>query len=180
MDRYLADYLPPVFAEFREFMAITGSEQPMIERIYSETDGILEELFVETAGEYGLSRWEKILGFSPKASESFGERRFRLGALMNSQLPYTRSALERRLAQFCGVGNYSVVIDEKSFSISVFVALGVKSSYEIVRQVLDIMIPANMALYLSLKYNQHSQLSAKTHKELAEFTHNKLRNEVFT
>lgn len=179
MDRYLADYLPPVFLDFREFMAITGSEQPKVEQIYDETDRVLTEMFIETAGEYGLSRWEKTLGVLPKASETYGERRFRLTALINSQLPYTKRALEKQLLLLCGVGNYSIEIDETSFSIKVFVALEMRSSYEIVGRLLEKMLPANMDIYLSLKYNQNSYLSSKTHEELTAFTHDQLRNEVF-
>lgn len=180
MDRKLKNYLPPVFKQFREFLATIEGEQPQVERLYESTAEALEQQFLHSAGDYGLSRWETSLGIIPKASESLEERRFRLLAHMGSQLPYTHRKLEARLEQLCGTGKYSVDINCTECTIKVYVALSAESSYRVVADLLKKMIPANMEVMLSLKYNQHMQFIGMTHSEMAAYTYGAIRNEVFS
>lgn len=179
MNRYVKDYLPTVFSQFREFLAITESEQPQVEELYKNTNRVLDEQFINTAENYGLSRWERILGITTKSSETNEERRFRILVFMVSQLPYTQRALENRLRQLCGEDGFSVEIDVGNFTVKVLVALEAGSSYDVIKKLLDKMVPANMYINLSLKYNQYSQLTNMTQNELAAFTHYQIRNEVF-
>lgn len=180
MDRELKKYLPPVFAKFREFSAIMEAEQPQIETIYESAGEMLEQQFIDTAGDYGLSRWETSLGILPKASESLDDRRFRMLALTGSQLPYTHRKLETRLEQLCGAGRYSVDIDCTGHTVTVQVSLESRNSYGLVEELLKKMVPANMIIMLSLKYNRYALFTAMTHSEMAAFTHTRLRNEVFS
>jgi len=174
------DYLPPVFRGFREFLAIMDGEQPTVEKLYEDTNRVLDEQFIASADEYGLSRWEKSLGIFPKASETYEDRRFRLATLMSSKLPYTIRALEGQLEALCGAGNYSLEVDAINFQVIIFVALSVKNNYDVVKQMLDKILPANLYVHLSLKYNQHFQYEGIEHGEMAAFTHYQLRNEVLT
>ena len=61
MERKLIDYLPYVIRDYAEFQGIMGSEQPEIEKAWNTTDDLLNNQFIPTAGNMGLSRWEKIL-----------------------------------------------------------------------------------------------------------------------
>lgn len=67
MERKLIDYLPYVIRDYAEFQGIMGSEQPEIEKAWNTTDDLLDNQFIPTAGNMGLSRWEKIWGSPPKA-----------------------------------------------------------------------------------------------------------------
>ena len=76
MERKLIDYLPYVIRDYAEFQGIMGSEQPEIEKAWNTTDDLLDNQFIPTAGNMGLSRWEKILGITPKGTDSLEDRRF--------------------------------------------------------------------------------------------------------
>ena len=73
MERKLIDYLPYVIRDYAEFQGIMGSEQPEIEKAWNTTDDLLNNQFIPTAGNMGLSRWEKILGITPKGTDSLEE-----------------------------------------------------------------------------------------------------------
>ena len=78
MERKLIDYLPYVIRDYAEFQGIMGSEQPEVEKAWNTTDDLLDNQFIPTAGNMGLSRWEKILGITPKGTDSLEDRRFRI------------------------------------------------------------------------------------------------------
>jgi len=180
LDRLIADYLPPVFKGFHAFMGIAGGEQVAAQALWDAVQQALEEQFIETAGDAGLSRWEKALGIASRASESYAERRFRILAMMSSQLPYTIRMLEKRLAFLCTQDGYEVKLDDDNFSLSVSVALEARSSLETVRKLLKKMVPANIVVSAELKYNQYAHWNTWTHQELSGYTHGQLRNEVLS
>jgi len=180
LDRLIADYLPPVFKGFHAFMGIVDGEQVAVEALWDAVQQALEEQFIETAEENGLSRWEKALGITSRASEDYAERRFRILAVMSSQLPYTIRELEKRLVFLCTQDGYEVELDHENFSLSVSVALEARSSLETVQKLLEKMVPANIVVSADLKYNQHLHWSVWTHQALSGYTHGQLRNEVLS
>lgn len=161
-------------------MGIAGGEQVVIDALWDAVAKVLEEQFIETAEENGLSRWEKMLGMIPKASEGYGERRFRILAMMSSQLPYTFRSLEDRLAFLCGKDGYGMELDYENYGLSVLVALEARSTFETVQKLLAKMIPANLTVTAGLKYNQHKFWTDWTHHKMSAHTHSQLRNEVLS
>ena len=83
MERKLIDYLPYVIRDYAEFQGIMGSEQPEIEKAWNTTDDLLDNQFIPTAGNMGLSRWEKILGITPKGTNNFND----VESLLNRVVP---------------------------------------------------------------------------------------------
>ena len=78
MDRNLIDYLPQVLKEVRELKLLLQSEQVEIANLWGSIDNALNDQFVIDATEYGVKRWEKILGIIPKATEPLDARKFRI------------------------------------------------------------------------------------------------------
>ena len=58
----LVSYLPPFMAEFKEIMATLEAENPEFVLVWEAADRVLQNEFIETSDEYGISRWERILG----------------------------------------------------------------------------------------------------------------------
>ena len=157
MERQLIKYLPYVVRDYPEFQGITGSEQPEFERAWGSADDLLNNQFIYTAGSMGLSRWEKILGITPKGTDTLEDRRFRIMTRINEELPYTVPQLRNILETLCGAGNYSAEVVEGTYQLIV-----------------------NMIVNLLQLYNTHAELGLLTHEQLAAYTHNQLRNEVLT
>ena len=178
LDRKLIDYLPPILKKVREFKLIFQSEQTEIADLWVSIGNVLNDQFIIDATEYGVGRWEKILGITPKATESLDTRKFRILTRLNEQLPYTMRTLQLLLETLCGEDGYSIELEHNAYTIEVKVNLIAKSKFDDVDALLQRIIPANMIINLTLMYNQHLTLKPFTHAYLQSYTHNQLRNEV--
>ena len=117
MDRKLINYLPYIVRDYAEFQGITGAEQPEFENAWAAVDDLLANQFIKTAGNLGLSRWEKILGITPKGTDTLDDRRSRVLSRLNEELPYTYRWLTNWLRSLCGVDNPAPTIDGYSIQI---------------------------------------------------------------
>lgn len=178
MGRKLINYLPYVIRDYAEFQGIMGSEQPEVEQAWDSADDLLDNQFIPTAGNIGLSRWEKILDITPKGTDSLEDRRFRVLTRINEELPYTLIQLRAILETLCGPDNYSAEVEEGTYQLVVKIGLAAKNNFSDVDSLLNRVVPQNMVVNLLQLYNTHAQLSAFTHAQLSAFTHDQLRNEV--
>ena len=172
------DWIEHFQDHYAEFQGIMGSEQPEIEKAWNTTDDLLDNQFIPTAGNMGLSRWEKILGITPKGTDSLEDRRFRILTRINEELPYTLPQLRNILETLCGKGNYSADVEEGTYQLLVKIGLAAKNNFNDVESLLNRVVPQNMVVTLLQLYNTHAELGRFTHAQLAAYTHNQLRNEV--
>lgn len=178
MDRKLINYLPYVVRDYAEFQGITGAEQPEFETAWAAADDLLANQFIKTAGNLGLSRWEKILGITPKGTDTLDDRRFRILTRINEELPYTLPQLRNILETLCGPGNYSADVAEGTYHLIVKIGLAAKNNFTDVESLLNRVVPQNLIVTLLQLYNTHAELGRFTHAQLAAHTHDQLRNEV--
>lgn len=164
----------------RELKLLLQSEQVEIANLWGSIDNALNDQFLIDATEYGVGRWEKILGITPKATEQLDARKFRILTRLNEQLPYTMRELKRQLEALCGKDGYSIELYNDAYTIEVKVNLIAKSNFDDVASLLQRVVPANMVIDLSLLYNQHLTLEQFTHEQLSQYTHYQLRNEVIS
>lgn len=177
-NRHLLDYLPPFMREFAEMKRIMDAEQTEVDDLWKSCDKALDEQFVATASEYGISRYERILGIVPKATSTLDERRFTISTRMTEDTPYTMTSLKQKLENLCGKDGYSVELDANNYILKVRIALTARNNYDDVCAMLQKIVPANMVIDASLMYNQNKKFVSYTHEQLKAYTHNQLRNEV--
>ena len=178
MDRKLINYLPYVVRDYAEFKGISEAEQPEFESAWGSSDDLLNNQFISTAGNLGLSRWEKILGITPKGTDTLEDRRFRILTRLNEELPYTLPQLRKILETLCGSGNYSAEVMEGTYQLIVKIGLAAKNNFSDVESLLDRVVPQNLIVTLLQLYNTHAELGRFTHAQLAAYTHDQMRNEV--
>ena len=142
MDRKLINYLPYVVRDYAEFQGITGAEQPEFENAWAAVDDLLNNQFIKTAGNLGLSRWEKILGITPKGTDTLDDRRFRVLTRLNEELPYTLPQLRVILESLCGAGNYSA--DVADYTLLVKVGVAAKKNFQDVQTLLKKSCPSQL------------------------------------
>ena len=177
-DRFLIDYLPPFMQEHREIQKIMEVEQPEIDGLWGSCTNALDDMFVLYATENGVKRWEKIMGITPKDTDTIDERKFRILSKMNQELPYTLLKLEEALTTLCGANNFSINLQPDIYHIEVKLALNNANNYQDVVDLLTKMIPANLTQHVQIMYNGYKTLNEYTHAELSAKTHEELRNEV--
>lgn len=178
-NRKLIEYIPEFLRDVKEYEAIlTLAEQPEMVELWEAEENALKDQFIMDATENGVSRWEKILGIVPKKSDTLDERKFSILTRTSEQLPFTLTTLKEQLKSLCGEDGYEVGLDANNYTLTVFVALTSRSSFNDVDSLLKRVVPANLIINLSLKYNQQNAVSTFTHGGLRKFTHEQLRNGV--
>ena len=175
MERKLINYLPYVVRDYAEFQGITGAEQPEFEAAWAAAEDLLSNQFIKTAGNLGLSRWEKILGITPKGTDTLDDRRFRVLARLNEELPYTLSQLRVILENLCGPGNSSAEVTD--YTLLVKVGVAAKKNFEDVQTLLVRVAPVKWVLTGQQLLNIHEPLKGFTDAQLAWYTHFEVRTE---
>ena len=178
MRKKLQDYLPPILLKTYEFPLLCDTEQPEIDRLRDAADAVLDAQFISTAGETAIARYEKIFKITPMDTDTLDERRFKVLAKINAQLPFSVRRLRQQLATLCGDDGYKLEVNGGVYTLTVKVALTAKRNQQAVEELLADIVPANMVCTTSLLYNQHADLTRFTHAQLALLTHFEIREEV--
>ena len=176
----LMKYITPEMQEIKELQAAYTGQAAGITLYEQEAARQYANQFIESLDEEGVQRHEKILTIKPKATDSLEDRRFRILARYNEQLPYTIRRLHQQLIALCGEGGFTLNRNVAEKKITARVALTAKNNFTDVEKLLDKETPQNTIIDLSLLYNQHSTLAQFTHAQLSAYTHDQLRNEVIT
>ncbi|MCX7715050.1 MAG: YmfQ family protein [Clostridia bacterium] len=180
MSADILKYLPPFLQVVTEFMEIAESENPEFDTLKSYKADVLNDQFLADATENGISRWETILGITPKGTDTLDDRRFRVLANLNKNLPYTYTTLVQQLINLCGENGYTVSVDNANYLVTVKIALSSKSMYDEVNKLLVKMIPANMLIDLDLLYNTWAKVKSYTWGHFKTTTWRDLKDEVIS
>lgn len=171
-------YLPQIFKQVEEIQAIAHVETPILERLWQAIEDILNDQFIVTATDSGLSRLEKILKLNVPATDTIETRRFRLLSRYQEQAPYTNKVLKQLLDSLLGEGKYYYERNVAEKWLTVKLELTVKGQFAAVELMLERITPQNLILTVELRYNQHSNLARFTHAQLAAYRHQQLREDV--
>lgn len=151
----LINYLPPFMAEYREISETLSAETPEFILTWKAVDRTLKNMFIESADEYGISRFEKLLGISPNATDTLENRRERVSIRWFNELPFTFKALLEKLIAICSDGNFSIICNFKeAYEISVTLDLSLQNKVKEVENILDTMLPMNL---LPNRWYTHSE-----------------------
>lgn len=174
----LSEYAVPVTRDSDDMKEIYRIESVEIQILWDLIIKIFKEQYIYTADDYGLAQWESILDLYPDENDSIDTRRFSILVALLGQRPYTMIKLRELLDTLCGAGNYEIIEDFKNYNIHFKVSLGVKKQRDKVAMMLKDIIPMNLIFDVDLLYNRHIDLARFTHKQLKEYTHYALNQEV--
>jgi len=177
--RRMIDYLPKILRAVREFKFGSEANQEETDRLWAAVTQLMDDQFLTTAGESGVSRWEKMLGIQPKATDTLRERSFRILIRIAETLPYTIRTLTFLLEQLCGADNFSITRYPGEHLISIKIYLPAKGSYQDVLDLLDRVLPANLVLEFGLRYNTWSDARKLTWRQARKYTWKNAKEEIF-
>lgn len=174
----ILDYLPKVVAETAEFKSIAASENPQINQMWAAHQKVANNQFVNSLDETGCSRWEKILNITPMGTDTLDDRRFRIAAYINADIPYTYRRLENMIETLCGENCYTMELQPNEYKLIIRIALAVSKQFSEVEKLLKRVVPANILIDLELLYNQYKNYKTKTYGQLSVYKHKQLREDV--
>ena len=175
----IKDYWPLVIKRILEFEKIADAENPEINNLWAAHKDVLDNQFIKTLTEEGCKRWENILNIVPMGTDTLDDRRFRILARINADLPFTFRQLENMLYALCG-DDYTCELINNDYKLVVRLALGVRRQYDEVSSLLKKVVPANLLIDLDLLWNQYLLLEPFIHEDLEPYTHEELREENLT
>lgn len=140
----LIEYLPPFMQQFPEMQEIMKTQNLETDRINKNMLAILDNAFIEDCNEYGIKKYESILGIVPIAEDTLESRKIRVLNRWNDTLPYTYRVLLRRLNIFCGVNNYDIGGNLENYELFIKTDIPEKGQVEELEVLLDGMIPENI------------------------------------
>ena len=151
MNRNLIDYLPPVLKDNKDFILLSNAQQSEIENLILNLNQLFNNQFISETDLYGIGRYEKMLKINPKGTDDLTIRQLRVWAKYNESTPYTYIRLLEMLNNLCGEGNLFVKI--KDLTLSIRIKLEIKGRFEEIKGLLYRVLPANIAVDLSILYN---------------------------
>lgn len=169
----IINYYPEFLANIREYKQLGATEDAELTKLWEILDKIRSELYINTAENVGLERWESILGIV-NTSDDVAFRRFRIFSRLNS----TNLTLNQRLSDIVGTDNYKIDYYFKEYRLKVSLTLDTKEYEKEVKRMLDEVVPANLLIDFGLLYNTHEILGRFTHEQLSKYTHQKLREDA--
>ncbi|MCM1326970.1 MAG: YmfQ family protein [Lachnoclostridium sp.] len=137
-------YLPSFMQDYKEPVATLDAEQPEFQLVWEATDRVLYNHFISTADEYGISRFEKILGIFPASEDTLESRRSRVSSQWFAALPYTWKMLLKKLTALCGENNFVITKPAGGYKIDADVKFELFGQVDELERVLDDMIPCNI------------------------------------
>ena len=174
----LESYWPEYLRELREFRALAGAEEPELTAAGAALRRAPDDFYIATLTDAGCARWERLLGLPVVHGGDLAQRRFRIMTRMNEQRPFTMARLGEMLRGLCGEEGFTLALDGADFLLTVRLALTARQMLSDAAALLDRVVPVNLTVDLSLRYNQHQTLLGRTYAALAAYTHDQLRNEV--
>lgn len=143
----LASYLPPFMKAYKEPVAALDAENPEFYLMWSAVDRVLRNRFIETADEYGLSRYEKMLGIYPSAEDTLESRRSRVRSKWFNKIPYTMKTLLSKLEVLCGDTDFILTHNfNVGYTLTIQTALEKFGQVEELESILREMLPENIVV----------------------------------
>lgn len=139
-------YLPPFVRDYKEPVATLDAEQSEFGLIWKAADGVLKNKFIETADEYGIARFEKLLNIFPVHDDTLENRRARVRLRWFTMLPYTWRMLIHKLSALCGENDFTIAGQFDFYRIDLNVHLELSGQVEELERIIETMVPCNMVM----------------------------------
>lgn len=136
-------FIPEFMGEFVEINKIITAEEPEFDLLMQKIQHIQNQLYIETATEEGLEKYESLLNIK-STSADLSVRRANVLALWYSDMPFTIRTLIQRLSVLQGNDNVDAWVEE--FLLHVKIDLTTAEEIGSARKIIDNMIPANLGL----------------------------------
>lgn len=140
----LVSYLPPFMADFKEIAVTLEAENPEFVLVWNAADRVLQNEFIESADEYGISRFEKILNILPSTEDTLESRRARVQVRWFNTIPYTMKAFLAKLVALCGDSDFTVTKEYENYTVTILANLELFGQVEELEHIIESMMPCNM------------------------------------
>lgn len=127
---------------------LVKTENPEFTLAAQEADSMVNELFIQTATDMGLKRFEKILGISPGKGDSLESRRSAIMTRWNDITPYTMTALKNKIIAIQGNEEVEIILStNRPYEIEIITNLEFPGQVNDLAYLIQTMIPCNLVIH---------------------------------
>ncbi len=141
----LKEYLPPFLREYKELRAVMETENPELEAAWKAAQRVLDNEFIETADEYGIARFEKLLEIIPSNDDTLESRRARVYSRWFTELPYTLRMFAKKLELMSGGSKFTITEDYEHYRVQVDTGFELFGQVDELERLVELMFPCNIA-----------------------------------
>lgn len=139
-------YLPGFLKKFREMDKLLLAEEPEFQELVHGQLEMMDNMFILTATDTGLKKFENILHLYPNPDDTIESRRNNVMVHWYSKDVYTLKTLMNRLSMLQGNDNIQIDWDETdNFLLHIITRLELKGQVDTLAQIIEMMLPANIA-----------------------------------
>lgn len=143
----ILNHYPPVIKQIKDIQQIAKAEDIEFTKLNTSITEVIRNMFVFTADETGVKRFEKLLGITPKVAQSLDDRKIYIISMMNRR----KMSLEELTAM---LSNYSegirLINDMSNFEMIVEINTDA-GSLETINSIIDEILPLNIYFEFALQ-----------------------------
>ena len=142
----ISQFLPPVSRDSRDMQEIMRVENPEFILLWEIMADLLDNQFIPSMGELGLSHWEWILEVLTQDADTIEDRRNRILRLLAGTRPYTVEKLQEMLDATFGRGAVGVDLNENLYEIWFILSKEMRERSGEVINYAEPIVPKNLLL----------------------------------
>ena len=168
MKQMYEKYLPPFVRDTREFQILSNIEGDILQEEKQAKQNLESDQWIITATERGLNRRAKLLNIVREQYESLEDFRQRILFLWNHHSPYTYFHLLDWLEGICEKENVNVDMQYNEYHLHIEIRLIKKQLQDEIRKTVRKMIPANILLDVTMRYNLYGEFKPSTNGDIKQ------------
>lgn len=146
----ISKYWIPIIRSTDEFKQIAGAENPEFNLLLGNIYNVQNEAFILESTEYGVSRWETILGIIPTENMTLDERKTQILNYLNIRRSYTIRTLRQMLAAIVGEGNFTLSLDNDTQTLYLSLAISLTQvQVTSVKALMERVVPMNLVIEMT-------------------------------
>jgi hypothetical protein len=169
---------PDYLLNMPEFEVLQTIQDKWTQKIVDAVESLEDNIFILTSDVDGVKRREGILDITPLDTDTLDERRYRILLQWYDTFPYTEYDLRDRLSRLCPNGDYILNIDLDLQKIEVRLGLSNKKNYAEMLALINELVPLQIIISATIKYNTWSKYASTKWSALASKTWNEIREEI--
>ncbi|MCK9615856.1 MAG: YmfQ family protein [Candidatus Omnitrophica bacterium] len=143
-------YWPNVVSKMREMGQIANTENEEFDLLWVAIGNFISDLFIKTATENGVSRWETILGIVPASGATLNERKQLILTQVNIRTPYTWRYVKKIIADFFGITTFEMDYEIDFQTLTVSGNGATESQISQITEILKWILPAQIKLVVKI------------------------------
>lgn len=140
MQTLILNHYPPVIKQIKEIQQIAKAEDIEFSKLNVSINEVIRNMFVFTADETGVQRFEKLLGIKPKAGQSLDDRKIYILSMMNRR----KMSLSELMAMLSNYSEGITVLNDIA-NMEMIVEINTDAgSLEMLNSIIDEILPLNI------------------------------------